>query len=299
MKEGEIIGNYTLLRQLGRGGTGEVWLARQETMFREVALKTLHPKFLKDEEYVQRFLHEAKMMAKFRHPNAIEAYDAGCDDDVYYMVMAYVEGEDVEHKLRSGYIYSEAEALAIARGVSSALKDAWEQMKMIHRDIKPGNLLITNDSSFKLMDLGIAKSLNDNFSLTLAGDILGTPYYISPEQVKSNKDLDFRTDIYALGGTLYHMLTGSVPFNGNSPVEIIKKHLDEPLENPRNFNSLISERCGKLIQVMMSKEREDRQPTWDEVIADIDHVVEKAGESSKSSDFSSKFAKYLSFFSRK
>jgi serine/threonine-protein kinase len=276
IKEGTKIGNFSILRKLGVGGMGEVWLARQDAMDRNVAVKVLSPICTQDESFVKRFLKEARMSGKMEHPNIVAAYDAGFDNGFYYLAMSYVKGKDLKEKLKDQKTISEHEGLETIRKIASALKYAWDKFKILHRDIKPSNIMIDEDGEPKLMDMGISKMTGEDSSMTMTGMIVGTPHYISPEQAMADKSLDCRSDIYSLGASLYHILTGSPPYEATTAMGVLSKHITDPFPPPREKNPEISEKCSALLEIMMAKERHQRQTSWDEVLRDIDLVL--AGE---------------------
>lgn len=271
--EGVVLGGFILEKLLGFGAMGEVWLAHQQTMDRKVALKLLSREFTMDSQFVDRFLKEVRMSAKMDHPNIITAFDAGCDNDIYYLAISFVDGVDLDQRLAEIELLPEKEALKIIREIASALCYAWNDFKILHRDIKPSNIMIDKKGSAKLMDMGISKSANEEAQLTMTGTVIGTPYYMSPEQGMGEKELDCRSDIYSLGATLYHLVTGSLPFEATTAIGIISKHITEPLPPPQDFNPNLSDACTALLETMMGKSPEDRQQTWEEVIDDIDNVL--------------------------
>jgi len=255
------------------GGMGEVWLATQTAMDRKVALKILSPALTGDENFVSRFMEEVKMSAKLEHPNIITAFDAGNENGIYYLAMSYIDGMELEVKLKVDKIVNEHEALKIIRSIAEALKYAWDKFKILHRDIKPSNIMISSDGDAKLMDMGISKSMSENRDLTMTGMIVGTPYYMSPEQARADAELDSRSDIYALGATLYHIVTGQVPYDASTAMGVLAKYMTEPFPSPQIKNPELSDVCSVLLEIMMAKKAENRQQDWASVISDIDQVL--------------------------
>ncbi|MHB9138954.1 MAG: serine/threonine protein kinase [Victivallaceae bacterium] len=273
LEEGLEIGDFVLQSKLGSGGMGEVWLATQLSMRRLVALKILLPKFAENKQFVKRFLAEAAMAGQLSHPNIITAFSAGQVGNYYYLATSYIDGIEVATKLKLDTKLTEREALKITRDIAFALKYAWDEHKMLHRDVKPGNFLQDRKGFTRLMDMGISKSLKDNSEETSTNMVMGTPDYISPEQAMAQKNIDFRSDIYSLGASLYHMVCGHPPFQADSAAKILKMHVKTPPELPESVNPALSKECSALIQMMMAKNPEDRQASWDYVIDDIEAVL--------------------------
>ena len=265
----KVIGGFELIEEIGRGGMGTVYKAMQVSMNRIVALKVLLPRLAKDKSYIERFVKEARAVAKLSHPHIIQGYDVGEASGYHYFAMEYVDGEPLSARLaRKGKI-GEAEALTITEQVARALAHAQSAANIIHRDIKPDNIMITKDGVAKLADLGLAKTVGeaDGFSA-------GTPLYISPEQAKGKDDVDVRSDIYSLGATLFHIVTGAPPFTGRTAKELISRHLNDELPSPRGLNPALSVGICRLISIMMAKAREERHQTAEELLRDLRLVRE-------------------------
>ena len=274
IKQGFKLGNFTIERMLGVGGMGEVWLAKQGTMERKVAVKILSPTVISKQEYIDRFMSEIKLSAKLDHPNIVSAYDAGFENDLYYLAISFVEGRELDDIITEDGVLDEKRALKIVRDIASALKYAWNKYNLLHRDIKPSNIMIANDNTTKLMDMGISKIIEtDTTALTMTNAIVGTPHYISPEQAKGDLDIDFRADLYSLGISLYFILTGKKPFDAQQMMGILTQHLYEPLPDIMKENSLVSKNCKTLVEKMVSKDKNDRHSSWEELIKDIDSVI--------------------------
>ena len=209
--------------------------------------------------------------AKLSHNNVVNAIDAGEIDGHYYFVMEYVEGPTIKDYLDKNKTFDEKEALRITLAIAEALKHA-AQRGLIHRDIKPENVILTKDGDVKLADLGLARLTDDEkWGLSEAGMAIGTPYYISPEQVRGQTNIDIRADIYSLGATLYHMVTGKVPYGGETPNEVMRKHVDPnvAIVPPDHLNSKLSGGLGMVVETMMAKNREHRYQTPDDLILDL------------------------------
>ncbi|MCM3876963.1 MAG: serine/threonine protein kinase [Thermoanaerobaculia bacterium] len=253
---GTRFGDYEILEELGVGGMGRVYRARDLTLERLVALKTLAHQFSSDANFVQRFLKEARAAARLNHPNIVQIYDFGCVDSVYYLAMEFVDGHSLGTYLKRGH-FSETESIQIIRHACRALSVAHAD-GIVHRDIKPDNMMLTSRGDVKLVDLGIAKRIDEDQSLTQTGQAIGTPHYISPEQIRGQKDVDARADVYSLGATLYHLVTGHTPYSGASGPIVMSMHLVEPLPDPRRFEAGLSEGICRVIRKMMAKDRDAR-----------------------------------------
>jgi len=269
------VGDYFLECRLGSGGMGEVYLAKQISMKREVALKILQRELSSDKKYLERFFREVRLLAQLEHPNIVHAIEAGMEGDTCYFSMEYVHGKDLKRQIDLGRHFNEQETLQMACQVAAALSYAWEKRKLIHRDVKPANIILTADCEVKLMDLGISKRQFESSEITLDGMMVGSPTYISPEQARSEKDLDFRADMYSLGASLFHILTGKPPYDADSPVAVVTMHLGSPVPDPRDLRPDISKATASLIMRMMEKERENRFESWDDAIAQMQSIIER------------------------
>lgn len=250
------IANYEVMKKLGAGAMGAVYKARKKDDNQIVALKVLKPDLSNDQEFVQRFLREAKAVARLNHQNIIRAIDVGRSGKFYYFAMEFVDGEAVAEIVKRNKTLPERACLKIVKQIALALDHAWKN-KIIHRDVKPDNLMVTKAGVAKLTDLGLARTARES-TLTLTGVVMGSPAYISPEQATGEKNLDTRSDIYSLGATLYHMLTGEVPYDGESPLQVMLRHMNDPLPDVRRKVPTISEGTRQLIFKMMAKRPESR-----------------------------------------
>ena len=268
----EQIPGYKILGKLGAGAMAIVYKAKQLSLDRVVAVKILPRRFSENPDYVQRFYKEGKAAAKLNHNNIVTAYDVGEAGGYHYFVMEYVEGKTLYEDMSKGKIFSEAEAIEIITQVAKALAHAHTR-GLIHRDVKPKNIMINTTGTVKLADLGLARNTDDvQMAKSEAGKAFGTPYYISPEQIRGEIDIDARSDIYSLGATFYHMVTGRVPFDASSPAEVMKKHLKEPLIPPDHINISLSAGVSEVIEVMMAKRKQDRYTSAEELLLDLDAV---------------------------
>jgi len=266
---GQYLSDYYIIRRIGEGGMGIVYLARHQSLDRLAAVKFLGAHMVDDKGYIDRFLNEARGAAKLNHPSIVSVYDAGSiGENIYYFIMEYIEGRDLGTLLRERRVFPVPEAVGYIRQAALALGYAHKK-RIIHRDIKPDNLMLTNEGVIKVGDLGLAKWIADDGSggMTQSGIVMGTPFYISPEQVRGSRDVDWRSDIYSLGATLHHMVTGRIPYEGTSPAVIMAMHLNNPVPEPSHVNtSLDSEICA-IIKSMMAKNVEDRFQTMEQVDA--------------------------------
>ena len=273
--EGQKLGEYEVLERLGQGGMGAVYKALQTGLRRLVAIKVLQPALASDAEYIARFQNEAVAAASLNHPNLVQVYSAGEADGLRYFAMEYVEGESVQARLKRKGRIKPGEAIAIAMNVASALDYGWRKAQLIHRDIKPDNIFLSGDGEVKLGDLGLAKSVSESQGITLTGISVGTPHYISPEQADGKKDIDLRADIYSLGCTLFHMVSGQPPYSGDSAISVIMKHIRSPVPNLRSLCAECPPMLAAAIGRMMQKPPAARQQDYSEVIADLRRAYEQ------------------------
>ncbi|OGV34794.1 MAG: hypothetical protein A2020_09740 [Lentisphaerae bacterium GWF2_45_14] len=270
------LGNFTLQRRIGIGGMGEVWLAEQQPMGRRAALKIMREKLNEDSYFQKRFMREIKNSGQLNHPNIATAYLAGTDNNIQYMAMEYIEGDTLEERIKKGPL-KEGEAIKVVSDIASGLDYAWTNFKMIHRDIKPSNIMISNGGTVKLLDLGIARNLlesNQTFLTTCAGEIFGTPHYMSPEQAQNGKDIDCRADIYSLGIVLHEMLTTKPPFDADSPVEVVAQHIFAPRPD-LHLSHNISKQTAALARKMIEQDPDKRFKSWKELIDGISNPTEE------------------------
>ncbi len=254
---GKVLGPYEVLREVGRGGMGIVYEARDRTLQRTVALKVLAPHFAGDPEFVKRFLREARAAAQLSHPNLVHIYSVGQHEDIYYMAMEYVRGRPLADLIRERGPLEPRLALRIARHVAEALAEA-HRHDIVHRDVKPKNIMVDEEGRVKVMDFGLAKVLHGGGHLTATGAALGTPMYMSPEQCRGLQ-VDHRTDIYSLGVTLYEMLAGSPPFRLDTPpLGLMYQIVHAPFPPLPGLSTDTPPQLGHLLSRMVAKRPEDR-----------------------------------------
>lgn len=271
-RSSQQIPGYKVLGKLGAGAMAAVFKARQLSLDRLVAIKVLPRRMAANRQFIERFYAEGRAAAQLNHPNIVQAYDVGQAGEFHYFVMEYVEGKTVHDQITENKRFSEQEALDIVINIADALKHAHDK-GLIHRDVKPKNILMMPNGIAKLADLGLARAVDDKeAALAEKGRAYGTPYYISPEQIRGEINIGPQADIYSLGATLYHMVTGSVPFNGKNPTEVMQKHLKEPLVAPDHVNPKLSVGIAEVIEMMMAKSRKNRYKSCAELLVDLQAV---------------------------
>ncbi len=262
---------YEVLGLLGAGGMGRVLHARDRVLDREVAIKVLADHMSADGDYAHRFLHEARAAASLNHPNIVQIYEFGREDGCVYLVMEYVDGATLKHEMARRGRYSERRATGLAAEGCRALGAAHER-GLVHRDVKPDNMMLTASGVFKLVDLGLAKQLDGSADHTATGRTMGTPHYISPEQILGAKVIDRRADIYSLGASLYCLATGCAPFEGTSGAHIMSRHLNDPLPDPRRLVPELSPAFCRTVARAMEKDPARRHQDIRELGAELEAV---------------------------
>jgi acyl-phosphate glycerol 3-phosphate acyltransferase len=263
------IPGYHIIAKVGQGSMATVWKARQLSVDRLVAIKILPKRLSEDAEFVERFYRDGNAAATLDSPNIVQVIEVGEAQGYLYFVMEYVEGRTVYDDLSKGRAYAEQDALDITIQVTEALACAHGK-GLIHRDVKPRNVMITSQGVAKLADMGLARAKNARQATVQdGGRAYGTPYYTSPEQIRGQPDIDFRTDVYSLGATLYHMVTGKAPFDGPSPLAVMQKHLDENILFPGHVRAGLSARVIKIIETMMAKDPRKRYASTEELLREL------------------------------
>jgi serine/threonine protein kinase len=266
------VGDYEIIEVLGTGGMGSVFKARETKSGNIVALKVLSSRLASDPEFVARFEREVKAAASLVHPHIVHALASGNDSGQPYMVMDFVDGPSLGKLIRDQGRVDEKRCLEIALDIARALDHA-HTAGIVHRDVKPDNVLLDAKGVARLTDFGLAKLLRDDLKLTQSGIALGTPHYISPEQVAANRYIDHRADQYSLGAMMFHMLTGQVPFDGPSNNDIMLRHLEDPLRDPRELRPHISNAAVRIIFKLMAKRSAERYDSTAQLIEDLQRVL--------------------------
>lgn len=257
---------------IGTGGMSDVWLGFHGGLNKEVAIKVMHREAASSGEDVRQFMLESRVMENIRHPNIVHSYEADCRDGRYYFIMDYVSGYTfamlLVHKGRIG----EEDALVVLDSVAQAMDFAWKEHGVIHCDLKPDNLMVDGDGLVKIMDMGLCQCMGNRAGNTFSGKevIVGTPAYMSPEQIYGDRDLDPRSDIYCMGATLYHLVTGNILFPGLDNDDTLRAHvgLDRSAPDPRDLVPGISAAFARMLSKMCVKDAEHRYAGWSEVLVD-------------------------------
>ena len=264
-----LSGRYELLEKIGDGGMAVVYKGRDRLLNRFIAVKILRPEFTKDATFVENFKRESQAAAGLSHPNIVGVYDVGREGNINYIVMELIEGQTLNDIIEEEAPMDYRKVIDISKQVASALRVAHKN-KIIHRDVKPHNIMITNDGVVKLADFGIARAVNDA-TLSTGSKIVGSVHYFSPEQARGNY-VDERSDIYSLGIVMYEMLTGKVPFDGENPVTVALKHINEEITPPSELVSGIPPALERCVMKATSKYQTNRYSNADELIEELNNI---------------------------
>ena len=264
-------GPYRVDRVVGAGGMGIVYLAYDEALQRPVALKTLLPALTVDPEFVARFKREAQSAAALNHPNITQIYAIGQEGPTPFFAMEMIHGQSLDAIIKEKGALDALQATRYMQQAAEGLRHA-AQRHLIHRDVKPSNLMLTEEGVVKITDFGLAKASQSQTQLTATGEVLGSPGYISPEQAQG-LEIDARSDIYSLGATFYHLVTGKLPFDAPTPVAMIVRHMNDPLRPPRAANPTVPYPISALIQRMMAKRPGERFQDYDALLKELDRAL--------------------------
>lgn len=277
---GRELGKYKILKLLGCGGMGAVYQAFHTLLDKNVAIKILYPALIHSgTDSLTRFILEAKAAARLEHPNIVQVYDIDKINDVYFIVMQCIEGKTIAQILEERESLPVRQTLAIGIQVAGAL-DFAHKNGIVHRDVKPANVMVTDDGTVKLTDFGTARWTNFKGTVTATGEVLGTPIYNSPEAILG-QPVDARTDMYSLGITLFHMLSGSPPYVGKNPIAIGMQHLDAPIPSIRQQRPEVPEELDALIKKLMAKTPDERFASTEEIVLELGHCTGKVSETDK------------------
>ncbi|SHJ95216.1 Stk1 family PASTA domain-containing Ser/Thr kinase [Paramaledivibacter caminithermalis] len=265
---GKILGKrYEIIEKIGGGGMALVYKAKCHLLNRFVAVKILRPEFISDEDFINKFEKESQAAASLSHPNIVNIYDVGTDNDIHYIVMEYVNGKTLKKYIKEKGFLKNDEFINISKQIALALQHAHNN-HIVHRDIKPHNILITEDGRVKVTDFGIARAITSS-TITNTGNVIGSVHYFSPEQARGGF-VDEKSDIYSLGVTMYEMITGRVPFSGSTPITVALKHLKEEVLPPSMINVDISNGVENIILKCLKKDKNKRYDNANEVYNDLD-----------------------------
>ena len=265
-----LAGRYELIEKIGEGGMAVVYKARCRLLNRYVAIKILRPEFTKDAQFVENFKRESQAAAGLQHPNIVSVYDVGKEGNIHFIVMELIDGRPLSDIIQERAPMDYKTSIELIKQVASALSVA-HRNHIIHRDVKPHNIMITKDGMAKLADFGIAKAVSDSTLVTETSKVIGSVHYFSPEQARGAY-VDERSDIYSLGIVLYEMLTGQVPFDGDNPVQVALMHINDEITPPSELVPGIPPALEKLVMKATDKYQSNRYKSADEFLEDLDNI---------------------------
>ena len=265
-----LAGRYELIDRIGEGGMAVVYKAKDRLLNRYIAVKILRPEFTRDVQFVENFRKESQAAAGLQHPNIVSVYDVGTEGNIHYIVMELIDGRPLSEIIKETAPMNYKDVVSIAKQVASALSIAHKH-HIIHRDVKPHNIMITTDGTAKLADFGIAKAVSDSTMVSETSKIIGSVHYFSPEQARGAY-VDERSDIYSLGIVMYEMLTGQVPFDGDNPVQIALMHINNEITPPSKLTHGIPPALEKLVMKATDKYQTNRHTSAEELLAELDNI---------------------------
>lgn len=269
----KTVAGYSILHRLGVGGMSEVYLAFQQSLHRHVALKVMRSDYVGSQDHEQRFLQEARAVASLMHPNIVQVYDVGKFDSIHYIAQEYVPGSNLHAYIQRRGALPLAEAISILWQATAALQKA-SSIGLVHRDIKPDNLLLTPDGEVKIADFGLARARGQSQNLTAVGVALGTPLYMSPEQIQGLA-VDSRSDLYSLGATAYHMLSGRPPFSGETPLALAMQHVQATPVSLKQLRPDLPDSLVDIVHKLLNKSPEERFATAAELSRALRDVIDE------------------------
>ncbi len=265
---GVVVGDFVIKKELSRGGMGIVFLAHQISLDRPAALKILNDAYTDNEEFVTGLVREARAAAKLNHPNIVQAYAVGEDEGLFYFAMEYIDGETMKSVLKREKTIKPERAAEVIEQIAEALKCAWNEQKLVHHDIKPENIMLTSSGQAKLADLGLSQVAGESTEDDDSDEVMGTPQYISPEQL-TGEPSDNRSDLYSLGATFYHLVTGRFPYEGAEITDITRQHVEGNLTPPKKINPLLPDALDRIIVKMMKRPIDERYQSAEDLITDL------------------------------
>ncbi|MFO1524329.1 MAG: serine/threonine-protein kinase, partial [Kiritimatiellia bacterium] len=268
-----VIAGFELLEKLGEGGAGAVFKARQLSLGRMVAIKVLPSHLADDAQHIERFKKEAQTAAQLKHPGIVQVYEAGQDGRTSFIAMEFVNGYSVGDWIERSGALAPQDVVAVGVNVAKALDYAWQKARLIHLDIKPDNLLIDEDGTVKVADLGLALMLEREPAPGQQEELHCTPNFAPPELIRGTPPPDCRADIYSLGAAMYHMATGQIPFDGQTGNTVLECQLSGHLDDPHKLNPAVPPALSLLLRKMMARDPEMRYPDWAAVTADMERVA--------------------------
>ena len=270
---GAVIGQYRILKELGSGGIGQVFMAHPvDNPGMRIALKVLQKEFLDNATVRERFNREIRLLASLNLDYIVRYYNSWNDENGEYLAMEYIDGMNLAQMVDQDYEFTPDVVLEIMETLAMVFRYAYDRLELLHRDIKPSNIMISNNGELKILDFGLAKSLKEDNMLTLNGRVMGSPGFMSPEQFRNAKDVDVTADIFSLGATAYFLLTKKNPFDGENELELYQNMISTTPESIRKQNPAVSEHMETLIMSMLSKEPKKRPFSWKKLQVDIDRV---------------------------
>ena len=262
-------GRYQIIEELGLGGMGRVYKVLDQETNERIALKLIKPEIATDKKAIERFRNELTTARKIVQKNVCRMYDLNKEKENCFITMEYISGQDLKGLIRQTGQLIVGKAISIAKQICDGLSEA-HKLGVVHRDLKPSNIMIDKEGNARIMDFGIARSIKEK-GITGTGMMIGTPEYMSPEQAEA-KEVEFRSDIYSLGIILYEMVTGRLPFEGDTPLSIAMKHKGETPKDPKDLNPQIPEDLNQLILKCMEKDKENRYQTAEQILYELDKI---------------------------